>query len=380
MSVKEIPRRYWRNLDIPLILAVLGLILLGLFVIYSASASRLLNLNADPFHYVKRQAIAALVGFMGLIVVLSIDYRAWRRWTKIGYLVTVLALAVILITGKIAQGSQRWFSLGGFNIQPSELAKLVMIVVLAHLMEKQSNIEGRKIFLPFVIIGVPMALVFLQPDLGTAMVFVGIVFAMTYIGGGDLRHLGIIAAVGIAAALAAILLSYYEVIKIIKPYQLRRLLIFLDPYSDPTGDGWNVIQSMIAIGSGGFFGKGYLNGTQGQLYFLPANHTDFIFSVAAEEFGFVGASAILLLYAFFIWRGIKIAINAKDRFGSLLAVGCISYFVCHLVINIGMTMGIMPITGLPLPFLTYGGSTLLTSLLAVGILLNVGLRRQKIMF
>lgn len=378
--MKEIPRRYWRNLDIPLILAVLGLILLGLFVIYSASASRLLNLNADPFHYVKRQAIAALVGFMGLIVVLSIDYRAWRRWTKIGYLVTVLALAVILITGKIAQGSQRWFSLGGFNIQPSELAKLVMIVVLAHLMEKQSNIEGRKIFLPFVIIGVPMALVFQQPDLGTAMVFVGIVFAMTYIGGGDLRHLGIIAAVGIAAALAAILLSYYEVIKIIKPYQLRRLLIFLDPYSDPTGDGWNVIQSMIAIGSGGFFGKGYLNGTQGQLYFLPANHTDFIFSVAAEEFGFVGASAILLLYAFFIWRGIKIAINAKDRFGSLLAVGCISYFVCHLVINIGMTMGIMPITGLPLPFLTYGGSTLLTSLLAVGILLNVGLRRQKIMF
>lgn len=378
--MKEIPRRYWRNLDIPLILAVLGLILLGLFVIYSASASRLLNLNADPFHYVKRQAIAALVGFMGLIVVLSIDYRAWRRWTKIGYLVTVLALAVILITGKIAQGSQRWFSLGGFNIQPSELAKLVMIVVLAHLMEKQSNIEGRKIFLPFVIIGVPMALVFRQPDVGTAMVFVGIVFAMTYIGGGDLRHLGIIAAVGIAAALAAILLSYYEVIKIIKPYQLRRLLIFLDPYSDPTGDGWNVIQSMIAIGSGGFFGKGYLNGTQGQLYFLPANHTDFIFSVAAEEFGFVGASAILLLYAFIIWRGIKIAINAKDRFGSLLAVGCISYFVCHLVINIGMTMGIMPITGLPLPFLTYGGSTLLTSLLAVGILLNVGLRRQKIMF
>lgn len=378
--MKEIPRRYWRNLDIPLILAVLGLILLGLFVIYSASASRLLNLNADPFHYVKRQAIAALVGFMGLIVVLSIDYRAWRRWTKIGYLVTVLVLAVILITGKIAQGSQRWFSLGGFNIQPSELAKLVMIVVLAHLMEKQSNIEGRKIFLPFVIIGVPMALVFRQPDVGTAMVFVGIVFAMTYIGGGDLRHLGIIAAVGIAAALAAILLSYYEVIKIIKPYQLRRLLIFLDPYSDPTGDGWNVIQSMIAIGSGGFFGKGYLNGTQGQLYFLPANHTDFIFSVAAEEFGFVGASAILLLYAFIIWRGIKIAINAKDRFGSLLAVGCISYFVCHLVINIGMTMGIMPITGLPLPFLTYGGSTLLTSLLAVGILLNVGLRRQKIMF
>ena len=141
-----------------------------------------------------------------------------------------------------------------------------------------------------------------------------------------------------------------------------------------------MIQSMVAIGSGGFLGKGYLNGTQSQLYFLPANHTDFIFSVAAEEFGFVGASLILCTYAFLIWRGIKIALLAKDRFGTLLAVGCVSYFVFHLIINVGMTVGIMPVTGLPLPFLTYGGSTLLTSLMAVGILLNVGLRRQKIMF
>jgi len=378
--VKEIPRRYWRNLDIPLILVVLGLILLGLVVIYSASASRMLNLNVDPFYYVKRQAVAGCAGIIGLIVVLSIDYRAWRRWTKISYLGTVLVLAVILIAGKVAQGSQRWLSFGGFNLQPSELAKIVMIIALAHLLEKESSIEGRKILYPFFLIGVPMALIALQPDLGTAMVFIGIVFTMTFVAGGNLRHLAIIAGIGICFAAAAILLSYYDIIRIIQPYQLRRLLVFLDPYADPTGSGWNVIQSMIAIGSGGFFGKGYLNGTQSQLYFLPANHTDFIFSVAAEEFGFIGASAILLLYALLIWRGIKIAVLAKDRFGTLLAVGCVSYFVCHIVINIGMTVGIMPITGLPLPFLTYGGSTLLTSLLAVGILLNVGLRRQKIMF
>jgi rod shape determining protein RodA len=378
--VKEIPRRYWRNLDIPLILAVFGLFLLGLFAIYSASASRLLNLNSNPFHYVKRQAIAACVGLVGLITVISIDYRVWRRWTKVGYLFTVLLLGATLVAGKISQGSQRWFSLGGFNLQPSEIAKIVIIVVLAHYLEKPGSIQGKKIIIPFLLIAVPMALIIRQPDLGTSIVFVGIVFAMTYTAGGNVRHLGIIALVGSAVALAAILLSYYGVVVLLEDYQLRRLLVFLDPYSDPTGSGWNVIQSMIAIGSGGFLGKGYLNGTQSQLLFLPANHTDFIFSVAAEEFGFVGASAILLTYAFLIWRGIKIAMLAKDRFGSLLAVGCVGYFSCHLIINVGMTVGIMPVTGLPLPFLTYGGSTLLTSLLAVGILLNVGLRRQKIMF
>ena len=337
-----------------------------------------LNLNSNPFHYVKSRQ-SPLVGLVGLITVISIDYRVWRRWTKVGYLY-VLLLGATLVAGKISQGSQRWFSLGGFNLQPSEIAKIVIIVVLAHYLEKPGSIQGKKIIIPFLLIAVPMALIILQPDLGTSIVFVGIVFAMTYTAGGNVRHLGIIALVGSAVALAAILLSYYGVVVLLEDYQLRRLLVFLDPYSDPTGSGWNVIQSMIAIGSGGFLGKGYLNGTQSQLLFLPANHTDFIFSVAAEEFGFVGASAILLTYAFLIWRGIKIAMLAKDRFGSLLAVGCVGYFSCHLIINVGMTVGIMPVTGLPLPFLTYGGSTLLTSLLAVGILLNVGLRRQKIMF
>ncbi|MDI9419172.1 MAG: rod shape-determining protein RodA [Firmicutes bacterium] len=378
--MKEIPRRYWRNLDIPLILAVLGLFLLGLFVIYSASASRLINLNSDPFYYVKRQVIAAVVGLTGLIAILSIDYRVWRRWAKIGYFLSILLLGATLVMGRIAQGSQRWFRLGSFNLQPSEIAKIVIIVVLAHYLEKPGSFQGKKILYPFLLITVPMALIILQPDLGTSIVFVGIVFAMTYVAGGNIRHLGLIALIGIVAATAAILLSYYKVVKIIQPYQLRRLLAFIDPYSDPTDSGWNVIQSMVAIGSGGFLGKGYLNGTQSQLYFLPANHTDFIFSVAAEEFGFVGASLILCTYAFLIWRGIKIALLAKDRFGTLLAVGCVSYFVFHLIINVGMTVGIMPVTGLPLPFLTYGGSTLLTSLMAVGILLNVGLRRQKIMF
>lgn len=378
--MKAVPRRYWRNLDIPLILAVIGLILLGFIAIYSASANRLLSDNMDPFYYLKRQAIFTVVGFIAAGIVLSIDYRAWRRWTRIGYFVNLAFLGLVLILGTTGFGAQRWFRLAGVNIQPSEIAKIIIIIVLAHYLEKHKNFDDWKIFSPFILIGIPMVLIMLQPDLGTSMIFVGIIFSMLYIAGAPPKKLLIIAALCGLAMLSIIALSYFEVVDIIKPYQLNRLLVFRDPYSDPTGSGWNIIQSMIAIGSGGFFGKGYLSGTQSQLEFLPANHTDFIFSVVAEEFGFIGSIYVLFLYAFIIWRGLKIAAQAKDRFGMLLASGCVSFFTFHLIINVGMTVGLMPVTGLPLPFLTYGGSTLVTSLLAIGILLNVGLRRQKIMF
>lgn len=377
--MKTIPKRYWHNLDIPLILAVLALILLGLFIIYSASAGKLLSENTNPFYYVKKQALSALLGFIGVFVILSIDYRAWRRWIRLMYVINLIILLSVLVLGT-SQNSQRWFRFSGFNIQPSEIAKIIMIVVLAHHLEKPDNIANWKILSPFAIIGLPMILIILQPDLGTSLVFAGIVFAMTYIAGGDVKHLTFIGIICIIITLSALLLSYYDIVEIIKPYQLQRLLVFLDPYSDPTDKGWNVIQSMIAVGSGGFFGKGFLNGTQSQLDFLPANHTDFIFSVVAEEFGFVGAVVVICIFAVIIWRGLRIARLAKDRYGMLLAVGCVSFFFCHLVINVGMTLGIMPITGIPLPFLTYGGSSLLTSILVIGILLNVGLRRQKIMF
>lgn len=379
--MNDIPRRYWRNLDIPLILAVIALFLLGIIIIYSASVTRLLNDELDPFYYVKRQIISAAIGVAGLILILSIDYRVWRRWTRLAYIFNLILLASVLLIGSVRGGSQRWFEIPGFfNIQPSEIAKVIMIVVLAHYLEKTSRIENRKILYPFILIGLPMCLIIMQPDLGTSLIFAGIVFTMTYIAGGNPKHLLLIGGIGTVVILAAILLSYYGIVEIFEDYQLNRLLVFIDPYADPTDTGWNVIQSMIAVGSGGFFGKGYLNGTQSQLHFLPANHTDFIFSVVAEEFGFIGAITILFLFAVIIWRGIKIAGLAKDRFGTLLAVGCVGYFICHVVINIGMTLGIMPVTGLPLPFLTYGGSTMLVSLLVVAILLNVGLRRQKIMF
>lgn len=375
----EFPKRYWRNLDIPLVLSVLALMVLGAIVVYSASYTRLLT-TGDPFHYVKRQVLFGFVGTIGLIFTLFIDYRVWRRWYKLIYGANLIMLSTVLLLGTTVSGSQRWFRIGSQNIQPSELAKLAIILVLARFLEKPENFKGWKILYPLLLVAPPMGLIILQPDMGTSMVFVGILFSMLYLAGAKTAHVLGLGITGIGLMLTTIYLSFHNIVSIIKPYQVTRLLVFLNPYSDPTGSGWNVIQSMIAIGSGGFFGKGLLQGSQNQLSFLPANHTDFVFSVLAEEFGFIGAITLLTLYLVVIWRGLRIAGMAKDRFGMLLAAGSVSMFVFQLIINVGMTLGIMPVTGLPLPFITSGGSTMLTSLLGIGIILNVGLRRAKIMF
>ena len=376
----EVPRRYWRNFDWPLLIAVIALIAFGMLIIYSASFSKQISLNRDPFYYVKRQAIGAVIGFICLAAVLIIDYRAWRRWTKPIYLITIGLLGAIFFLGTSAYGSQRWIGFGPLTIQPSEIAKIALIVILAKYLEEENNIAGWKILIPFALVSIPMALILHQPDVGTSMIFIGITFSMLFLAGARVKHLVIIGLTGLAVGCAAIFASMQGWIEIIKPYQINRLLVFINPHADPTNTGWNVIQSMIAIGSGGFLGKGLFSGPQNQLRFLPANHTDFVFSVVAEELGFVGSVGLLLLYLFLIWRGLRIAILAKDSFGMLLAAGCTSMFFFHLIINVGMTLGIMPVTGLPLPFVTYGGNTLMTNLIAIGILLNVGLRRKKIMF
>ena len=376
----EFPRRYWRNFDWPLLVAALLLVVFGFFVIYSASHARLAAAGDDPFHFVKRQAFGSLVGLVAMTIAFLIDYRMLRRYSKLLYAGNLGLLVAVLFFGAAIFGSQRWFRVGPMSIQPSEIAKIVIIIVLAHYMEAEDRLAGTKLLIPFGLVVVPMVLILMQPDMGTSLVFVGIVFTMAYMAGANLKHLGFIAGVGAAGMTAAVIASLRGWVSVIKPYQLNRLLVFVDPYSDPTGAGWNVIQSMIAVGSGGFLGRGFLSGSQNQLNFLPANHTDFVFSVIAEEWGFVGAIIVLSLYVFMLWRGLLIAHRAKDPFGTLLAVGCISMFFFHLIINIGMTLGVMPVTGLPLPFITYGGSTTLTFLIAIGLLLNVGLRRHKIMF
>jgi rod shape determining protein RodA len=377
----RIPRRYWRNLDWPLILAVLALIAIGLVVIYSASHSQLVAVGLSPFYYVQRQLFALGLGLILAIVIVAIDYRAWKRWTNLLYLANLLLLGGVLVIGKTVFGSQRWVRLGPLSIQPSELAKIALVLVLAKFLEKKENAQSLKgTGQAFLLTLIPMGLILLQPDLGTAAIFVGLFFTMWFVAEANPKHLLITGLTMVIGALGAITLSIKGWVKIIKPYQLTRLLVFLDPYADRNGAGWNIIQSMIAIGSGGFLGKGILNGTQSSLHFLPANHTDFVFSVVAEEFGFLGSLVVLALYAFVIWRGLRIAALSKDFYGTLLATGATSIFFFHLIINVGMTLGIMPVTGLPLPFITAGGSTMLTSLVAVAIVLNVGLRRMKIMF
>lgn len=377
----NIPRRYWRNLDWPLILTVLALTAIGMVVIYSASYSQLVAAGLSPFYYVQRQAIAFVLGLILAIIIISIDYRAWKRWSRLIYLGTIGLLGTVLVLGQRVFGSQRWVRVGPLSLQPSELAKITLVLVLAKFFEKEENARSIKGSLQGGLITIiPMGLILIQPDLGTTAIFVGLFFTMWYVGNANLKHLLITGLTLIAGAVGAVIASLKGWVSIIKPYQLTRILVFLDPYADRDGAGWNIIQSIIAIGSGGFLGKGIRGGTQSSLHFLPANHTDFVFSVIAEEFGFLGSVFVLALFVVLIWRGLHIAAIAKDTYGKLLAAGATSIFFFHLIINVGMTLGFMPVTGLPLPFITAGGSTMLTSMIAVAVILNVGLRRSKIMF
>lgn len=377
----RIPRRYWRNLDWPLILAVLALTAIGLVVVYSASHSQLVAAGLSPWHYVQTQLVAFVLGLIVAIIIVSIDYRAWARWSKLIYMATMALLGGVLLLGQAVFGSQRWVRLGPLSLQPSELAKIALILVLAKYFAKEENTQNlRGVAKAFALVLVPMALILRQPDLGTVAIFIGLFFTIWYVGHGKTKHIVIAALSLVFISVAFVVVSVQGWVSIIKPYQLTRILVFLDPYSDPSGAGWNIIQSIIAVGSGGFFGKGVLNGTQSSLHFLPANHTDFVFSVIAEEFGFLGSVIVLALFVVIIWRGLHIAAVAKDNYGTLLATGATGVFFFHLIINVGMTLGFMPITGLPLPFITAGGSIMLTSLIAVAIILNVGLRRNKIMF
>lgn len=279
-----------------------------------------------------------------------------------------------MLFGHSQLGAQRWIQIGSLSFQPSEFAKVFLIICLASFMDKR--IEWLETFkdylLVFAYIFVPFILVMRQPDLGTSLTFIAILIGMIFVSGFKYKwffRLGI--------AFIALLPAFWM---ILKEYQQKRIKVFLNPELDPFGSGYHVIQSKIAIGSGGFLGKGWLAGTQSQLNFLPENHTDFIFAVAGEEFGFIGTVFIICLYMIIIWRGIAIAIDADDDFGTLLAVGVTSMFMFHILVNIGMTAGIMPVTGVPLPFLSYGVSSLTTNLLLIAILLNIKLRKQDLRF
>lgn len=375
----DIERRQLRNLDPGLFLVTALLVACGLVVIYSATRS--LPGVPGPYYYVYRQAQWAVLGLVASIVVLSYDYRAFRKWSTILYVGTLAVLAAVKVLGFTAMGAERWIGFGPIRLQPSEFAKVSIILTLAAHLEKKSDLSKFSSLVgPLVHVALPMGLIMAQPDFGTALVYAAITLGMLYLAGANPKHLLVIVAVGVVAVIVAGYLSLQGYFPLLKPYQVKRLTVFLDPYSDPTGDGWNVIQSMIAIGSGGFFGKGLFGGSQTQLNFIPARHTDFIFSVIGEEFGFLGAVFILLLFVLLLWRLLRVTVLAKDRYGLLIAGGVTSMFLFHILVNIGMTLGVMPITGITLPFVSQGGSSLMANLICIGLVSNVVMRRRKIQF
>ncbi|MGE5542328.1 MAG: rod shape-determining protein RodA, partial [Bacillota bacterium] len=316
-------------------------------------------------------------------IVVSIDYSDLLRFSRVVYILNLGLLASVMVAGRTTLGAQRWIQIGPVPVQPSELAKLCVITTLAAaLSRRESETCGwPQIISAFIHIALPMALVLRQPDLGTSLVFMAIAFGMLFAAGAPGRALGFLIVAGLGGITGAIVAHFRWGFPLpLEEYQLKRLIVFTNPGIDPLGSGYQLRQSMIAIGSGRLVGKGLFAGTQNQLRFLPFQHTDFIFSVIGEELGFIGGMAILALYLFVLWRGLRIASMARDSFGALLAVGVVSMLAFHILINIGMTVGMMPVTGIPLPFMSYGGTSLITNMAGIGLLINVYMRRHKIVF
>jgi len=376
-----VDRRILKNLDFTLIAVVCLLIFIGLLMVYSATHANYNLTQGAPLKIFLKQFLAASLGIIGGFLLLFFDYRISDRLSQFLYGFNIFLLILVLTPlGVTRNGAQSWLFGGLF--QPSEFAKIIMIVTLGkYLAEKESLNSFYNFITPFIHLAIPLALILLQPDLGTGLVFIFIFLTMLYVAGAPGWKLLTLIAIGIIGILIMFVSHRYLNTPLpIKSYQIARLTSFINPDRDPQNTGWNVRQAVIAVGSGQFFGRGLFKGTQGRLGYLPENHTDFIFAVLCEELGFVGGFIVLFLYFTLIWRGIRIAFQAKDRAGSIIATGIVAMFLFHIMENAGMNMGIMPITGIPLPFISYGGSSMVVNLIAVSLLLNIWARHQKIMF
>ncbi|MEI6509760.1 MAG: rod shape-determining protein RodA [bacterium] len=360
--------RVRRNFNRPLLIAVFLLLAYGLFVLFSAT-------NQDPQHTAFFWQIGfAAVGTGLAIWVALVDYHIWLKLAYPLYFIALILLLGVLLFAPEVFGAQRWLNIGPIPIQPSEIAKVAVILVLAK--ELSGSKDRERPFIRFLraltVIILPMLLIYEQPDLGTSIVVLFLFFPMCSFAA--IRPLYTFSFFG--AILASTPLLWY----FLREYQRNRILVLLDPTIDPLGIGYNLRQALITIGSGGFLGKGYLQGSQKQLQFLPVRHTDFIFSVLAEELGFLGVTLLLSLYAALFLLVLRVAQQAEDEFGALLVIGILGMWVCHVFVNIGMNAGIMPVTGIWLPFFSYGGASTLINLLSVGIILSVSLHRRRFMF
>jgi len=363
----RIDRRLFEHFDVILMLLIVLVCTMAYFNLYSASYP------PKPYGtppYIK-QGYFFLMGCTIFLFIVSFDYQELHSWSYPFYGLIIILLLIAFFAGDKAGGAQRWINLGFFKLQPSEPAKLMLVVSLASYYSRKEINDGygiKDLFVPVLLTAVPFLLILLQPDLGTALML-GIIFvSMTVFVKLKMSTYGIMGSLALGLGIFA-----WE--KLLKPYQKQRIQTFLDPEKDPMGHGYQILQSKIAVGSGGKFGKGYMEGTQGHLHFLPERHTDFAFSVWGEEWGFTGSLIFLSTYFLMLIWGLYVAMNAKDRFGVLLSFGVIALIFWQAVINLFMIMGFLPVVGIPLPLVSYGGSSLLTTVLGLAILMNVRMRR-----
>lgn len=348
-------------------------------MIYSATHRRLAAQHGDPAYYVKRQAAFVVGGAVLAAMTVLVDYRRWRALAPLVYLATCLALvAVVSPLGASSKGHQAWFSLGTFQFQPSELSKVALVVCLAagaslsgQRTERADEpaLSGARFIALIALAGVPMGLIMLQPDLGTDLVYGAILVAVLVVAGMRGRHLVALLVLGTVGAVAVLQLG------VLQRYQVDRLTSFLDASGKTSNAGYSLNESMLAIGSGGALGKGLLRGPQTNLSYVPEQHTDFIFTAVGEQGGLVGSALVLGLFAFVVWRIWRAAALARDRTGTLMCVGVLALVVFQVFENVGMTTGIMPIAGIPLPFLSYGGSAVMAYSVGIGLVLNIHMRR-----
>ncbi len=370
-----INRKMIRDLDLMLIVATIVAVAYGCAVLYSATFAQPSLTSSDPFSMVKKQIAAGLIGSALALALMITGHNLLNRTYIFVYAASILVLLGVTLVGVRVRGALGWIRFGGFSLQPVEFVKVGVAIALAGYLSRRSGEVGfGEMIVALAMAAVPTGIVILQNDLGSALVFIPMVIAMLWAAGADTR---IIAGLVSAGLFVAAPLGYFV---FLDDYQKNRILTFFNPGRDPFGAGYNVIQSVIGIGSGGLLGKGYTGGTQVQLGFVPEHHSDFIFTVIGEELGFIGASLALIVLFVIIWRCLSVGLSTEDRFGNLLCVGISSILMTHVLINVGMGMAMMPCTGIPLPFFSAAGSSLMATIMALGLVQSVSMRRKKILF
>jgi rod shape determining protein RodA len=365
------------RIDPLLFLATLGLAGFGIYTIYTATNG---DIAGNPYYYVVRQGVYCGVGVVFMLLASRFDYSRLREWRWGIYGLMLLTILMTLALGTAAHGSKRWINFPFFNFQPSELGKVLLTLALAgFLVDRTRRLGERETTARIMLLTViPAMLVIVQPDLGSGFVYIAIALALLFVAGTKWTHFAALGTLGTAAVVAVLVLAPMAGVHVIKDYQVQRLTAFVHPSDNPRDQGYQLKQSITAIGSGEKSGRGPNGATQTKLDFIPEHHTDFVFSVVGEEFGFVGAAIALSLYALLIWRGLRILTMAKNLYGSLIAGGIVVMLMFQVFVNVGMTVGIMPITGVPLPLMSYGGSSVIVTLLAIGLLQSVHVQAREI--